>query len=128
MIEITEDQMGTLLRLAELDEGAAGRPPHDERSHALLRGLPEPVVDRYRVLFQAGRHPAVAAISGGVCSGCHVRLPTMLEQKAAHALGLFTCPHCRRLLYNGALLGSPAAPAKASRRTAAARGAERRRP
>ena len=127
MIEITEDQIGALLRLAELDEGPAGS-PGDERSHALLRGLPRPVADRYRVLYQAGRHPAVAAISGGICTGCHVRLPTMLEQKAAHALALFTCPHCRRLLDNGALLGSAAAEARPPRRKAAARGAERRRP
>jgi predicted nucleic acid-binding Zn-ribbon protein len=127
MIEVTEDQINALLRLAESAPEALGDSGHDGRGHALLRRLPQPLIERCRALFQAGRRPAVVMISRGICTGCHVRLPTMLEQKAAHALALFTGPHCRRLLYNGALLGSAAAVARPSRRTAAARGAERRR-
>lgn len=82
--------------------------------------LPAPLLDRYHWLVGAGRSPAVVPIERGVCSGCHVRLPTMLEHQAGCSLALYTCPHCRRMLYAPGLLdGEPQAPkAKSSRRAA----------
>jgi predicted nucleic acid-binding Zn-ribbon protein len=85
--------------------------------NAAAQTLPRPLLERYQWLIGAGRSPAVVPIEKGVCSGCHVRLPTMLEHRAACSLALYTCPYCRRLLYAPGLLGEdPRPPAKAPRR------------
>lgn len=105
-IEATVKQIRALLELAELDEGVdrltveACRGGHE----ALQRGAPRFLLERYHALINAGRTPAVVAIEGGACSGCHVRLPTMLEHQAGCLLALYTCPHCRRMLYSAKLL------------------------
>ena len=76
--------------------------------------LPRPLVERYQWLLGVGRSPAVVPLERGVCSGCHVRLPTMLEHRVTSSLALYTCPHCRRLLFAPGLLeASPVAPVKA---------------
>jgi hypothetical protein len=107
-IEATADEIRALLRLAELSEGA-GR-------EAAQRRVPRLLLERCRALVQAGRSPALVAVERGTCSGCHVRLPTMVEYKVVHSLGLYTCPHCRRMIYAPELLAAPAAEAKSSRR------------
>ena len=63
---------------------------------AAQRRVPRPLLERYRALVEAGRSPALVAVERGTCSGCHVRLPTMVEYKVAHSLGVYACPHCRR--------------------------------
>jgi hypothetical protein len=101
MIEATPGQIRVLLRLAERNEGAEGLTPGDDGHDPdeVPRGLPRLLLDRYRSLLEAGRSPAVVAIERGACSGCHVRLPTMMEYRARRAPALYTCPHCRRMLY-----------------------------
>jgi predicted nucleic acid-binding Zn-ribbon protein len=89
-IEVTVKQIRALVQLADRD---------DER------GLPRLLLERYHSLVNAGRTPAVVAIDRGTCSGCHIRLPTMLEHQAARSLALYACPHCRRLLYAPELVG-----------------------
>jgi hypothetical protein len=105
-IEATVKQIRALLDLAELNEGAdrltveAYRRGHE----ALQRGVPRLLLERYHSLINAGRTPAVVAIERGACSGCHVRLPTMLEHQARRSLALFTCPHCRRMVHASQLV------------------------
>lgn len=105
-IEATVKQIRTLLELAELNEGAdrltveAYRRGHE----ALQRGVPRLLLERYHSLISAGRTPALVTIERGACTGCHVRLPTMLEHQAGRLLALYTCPHCRRMLYAPRLL------------------------
>jgi predicted nucleic acid-binding Zn-ribbon protein len=104
--EASVKQIRGLLQLAELNQEAdkltleACRRGHE----AVQRGLPRIVLERYHALINAGRTPAVVAIEQGTCLGCHVRLPTMLEHRARRSPGLYTCPHCRRMLYASELL------------------------
>lgn len=111
-IEATAMQIRALLELTERNVGE-----HE---------IPRPLLERYHWLLAAGRSPAVVPMERGVCSGCHVRLPTMFEAQAGRSLALYTCPHCRRLLYAQELLGpdpeapparSPGAPKSARRRS-----------
>jgi len=90
------------------------------RKNTTAPSLPRPLLERYRWLVAAGRSPAIVPIERGICSGCHVRLPTMLEHQASYALALYTCPHCRRLLYAPGLVDEEPRPpaAKAPRREA----------
>ena len=127
-IEATVKQIRSLLELAELNEGADRLTAEAYRrgQEALQRGVPRHLLERYHSLIDAGRTPAVVAIEQGVCSGCHVRLPTMLEHQAGRSLALYTCPHCRRMLYAAELVRDDshaddgksrrAAPASAARR------------
>lgn len=112
-IEATADQIRALLRFAELNAQAEHPITGSRASH----GVPRLLLERYSTLRDRGRSPEVVAIDRGACSGCHVRLPTMLEYEAGRSLALYTCPHCRRLLYSSELLGieSGAAAPKAQR-------------
>ena len=100
-IEATAKQIRSLLQLAEFNEDADRPSPEAYRrgQEALQRGLPRQLLERYRWLIDAGRKPAVVAIEQGVCSGCHIRLHTMLDQQAGRSLAVYTCPHCRRMMY-----------------------------
>lgn len=53
-----------------------------------------------------GRCPAIAAIERASCSGCHLRLPTMVESQARRSPVVLTCPNCRRLVYAPELLAA----------------------
>jgi predicted nucleic acid-binding Zn-ribbon protein len=100
-IEATAKDIRTLLELAELDRGAdqAGSKARRQGREAVARRVPRPLLARYELLLEVGRNPVVVAIERGACSGCHVRLPTMVEYKARRAAAVHTCPHCRRMLY-----------------------------
>lgn len=113
-IEATVKQIRALLQLAELNEDRT-------------RDLPRILLERYHSLVRAGRTPAVVAIDRGACSGCHLRLPTMLESTVRHSLAVHTCPHCRRMLYAPELLpeASPAVDGKPPRGAAPASAARR---
>jgi len=104
-IEATVKEIRALLELAELDERAerlsleAYRRGRDEAQ----RHLPRPLLERYRSRFER-RRPVLVAIQRGTCSGCHVRLPTMIDYQARRAPAIHTCPHCQRMLYVPELL------------------------
>jgi predicted nucleic acid-binding Zn-ribbon protein len=104
-IEATVKQIRALLELAAFDDGADGLSVEARRGHeATPRGVPRLVLERYHSLVNTGRTPAVVAIERGTCSGCHIRLPTMLEYQAGRLVALYTCPHCRRMLYASQLV------------------------
>jgi uncharacterized protein len=123
-IEASTDDVRALLRLAELSErdGEASVAESDRRRENAQRRVPRALLERYHALVQAGRSPAVVAVERGTCSGCHVRLPTMVEYKVAHSLGPHTCPHCRRMIYAPGLLAAPADGARSSRADAVTAG------
>jgi predicted nucleic acid-binding Zn-ribbon protein len=105
-IEATVQDIRCLLDLAELDARAPDLSPDTVRlrREASRQHLRRALADRYQTLFEFGRRPAVVAIERGACSGCHVRLPTMVEYQARHAPAVHVCPHCRRMLYAPELL------------------------
>jgi len=125
-IEATAKQIRALLQLAELSAGGNGQSggAFSHGHEAIQRGLPRLLLEHYQSLFDAGRTPAVVAIERGTCSGCHIRLPTMVESQTRRFPALHTCPHCRRLLYVPELVrehrqpdGKTASPVSAGRRS-----------
>ena len=126
-IETTVQQIRALLQLAEIDAQMQelSSDTHRSRREASRRRVGAVLLDRYQKLLDNGRWPAIAAIERGGCSGCHVRLPTMVEHQARHAGVVHTCPHCRRLLYAAELVGDDAgaaAPLKTAVTSASAGG------
>lgn len=115
-IEVTLRDVRELLGLARLDAAAyaRGAAPRAAARDAIRRKLPERVVERYETLLSVGRLPVVAAIEGGCCSACHLRLPTMVLQQARRSPAMHTCPCCHRMLYAPELLAEPTAAVEAA--------------
>jgi predicted nucleic acid-binding Zn-ribbon protein len=105
-IEATVREIRALLQLAELDAHAQELPPetHQRRREESRRGVARALLERYQTLLEAGRCPVITAIERGTCSGCHLRLPTMVESQARRSPAVHTCPHCRRMVYAPELL------------------------
>ena len=105
-IEATKEDIRVLLELTDLDEKPEGA---TAATHARIRAavesrLSDDLLARYRRLAATGRYPAILAVEGGACSGCHVRLATMLAQLVRRSVGVYLCPGCHRMLYAPQLL------------------------
>lgn len=99
--EANVKEIRALLELAGVDQVVdppGGEARHQGREAAAGR-VPRRLLERYQVLLEVGRTPVVVAIERGTCSGCHLRLPSMVEHKARRSPAVHTCPHCRRMLY-----------------------------
>jgi predicted nucleic acid-binding Zn-ribbon protein len=105
-IETTVQEIRALLHLAELDGQAQELPPETYRSRreASRKRVARALLERYQALLDAGRCPVIATIERASCSGCHLRLPTMVASRARRSLAVHACPHCRRMLYAPELL------------------------
>lgn len=105
-IDATVQEIRALLQIAELDGQAEQLAPETYRTRreASRRRVARALLDRYQALLEAGRYPVVVAIERGNCSGCHVRLPTIVEYQARRSPAIHTCPHCRRMVYASELL------------------------
>jgi hypothetical protein len=108
-------EIAALVHLAELDEALLAREDErreavpeevaDER-HGLGARLSPEILEAYDRALRGGRRPAVVGLVASVCSGCHVRLHSTLEQKIRRRRGVASCPHCLRLVYDPAWLAS----------------------
>lgn len=127
-IDATVQEIRALLQIAELDGQAEELAPETYRSRreASRRRVTRALLDRYQSLLEAGRYPVVVAIERGNCSGCHVRLPTLVEYQARRSPAIHTCPHCRRMVYASELL-SKESDTSASEKTAQRSGQSSRR-
>jgi predicted nucleic acid-binding Zn-ribbon protein len=99
-IDTTIEDITALIKLAEADAGA----DHRQDRVDLTTCVPPQILSIYLRLSNTGRKPAIAAIVGGSCAGCHIRLPTMLAQSARRSPALHRCPQCMRMLYAPELL------------------------
>lgn len=108
-------EIAALVHLAELDAALLAREDGrreavyeevaDER-HGLGARLSPDILEAYDRALRTGRRPAVVRLVACVCSGCHVRLHSTLEQKIRRRRGVAPCPHCLRLVYDPEWLAS----------------------
>ena len=105
-IEATRQDILVLLELTELDESAEPVVPAAQARarDAAERRLPDDLLTRYRWLTAAGRYPVMVAVEQEACSGCHVRLATMIADRLKRSIGIYACPRCHRMLYAPELL------------------------
>ena len=110
-IEATREDILTLLELTEIDARAepVAAPAQARARDAAERRLPGDLLTRYRWLRAVGRYPTMVAVEQETCSGCHVRLATMIVDGLKRSIGIYACPRCRRMLYAPALLSKGAA-------------------
>lgn len=114
----TAAEIAALVHLAELDATLLARPNERRKPartevadgrHALGAKLSPDVLEAYERAMRGGRQPAVVRLVASVCSGCHVRLHSTLEQKIRRRRGVAACPHCLRLVYDPEWLDTSAA-------------------
>ena len=110
-IEATKEDIRLLLELTGLDGDPEGVAPaaHERARAAAESRLPDDLLIRYRWLTAIGRYPVMVAVEREACSGCHVRLATMLASLVKRSIGVYLCPGCRRMLYAPELLSEPKA-------------------
>jgi len=120
-IETTVRDIRALIQLAELDAHAQELPAETYQSlrEASRRRVARALLEPYQARLDGGQRPAIVAIERASCSGCHLRLPTMVEAQARRSPAVHSCPHCRRMVYAPELLA-----AKDSREAAPHRVAE----
>ena len=80
-------------KLAEELAGLESR--QQDRSAHVEPGL----LARYTKLKAARKDQALAAIKGGMCSGCRLQIPPQLIAEVKRSQDLHTCPYCHRMLY-----------------------------
>jgi len=99
-IEANARQIRALLALAAVDRASEEGSTADAPGRmAAACAVPQNLLDRYELLLSVGRTPVVVPIARGTCSGCHVRLPTMVDCMARSVPAIHTCPNCKRMLY-----------------------------
>ena len=75
--------------LAELEAQQRDRAAHVEKS----------LLARYTKLKAARKDQPLAAIKGGICSGCRLQIPPQLIAEVKRSQDLHTCHYCHRMLY-----------------------------
>ena len=69
-------------------------------------GINDPVVlNRYDRLLKTKGDNLIVGVAGGVCGGCHMKLPTQSVVSAKGQSELVACPSCSRILYFTADMG-----------------------
>jgi predicted nucleic acid-binding Zn-ribbon protein len=94
--------IAALVQLAETDlgQGSAQRQERPAARQALVTRLSHELREGYERALLTGRQPPVVPLLRSACSGCHVRLPTTLEQRIRLVRGVAACPRCLRLVYD----------------------------
>ena len=61
----------------------------------------EPLLGRYRRILQSKKKHPVAALVGGTCSGCHMKVTaqTVAIARSNQEQNIAACESCGRLLY-----------------------------
>ena len=69
-----------------------------ERARA-TPAVPAPMLAKYEQLLRQRRGIAVAAMTGDICSACHVRLRPHVTQQVRRNEDVVQCESCQRILY-----------------------------
>lgn len=78
---------------------------------SLRANMPLGVLSHHDRLRSRGRQ-SLAEIRHGVCSGCHMTLPTGLQAEVQRETTLLRCATCGRFIFTAAVSDEPPLPAK----------------
>lgn len=83
---------------AELAEIASGLAGSVKEREAIAATIDEEILELYGDLRAQKKGVGVAALTDGVCQGCHEKLSAMELDKLKKASGVKRCDYCRRIL------------------------------
>jgi hypothetical protein len=98
---------------AEFEETVRECAQLEREREPVLREVNADLLTRYtRIRTSKKGGPAVVALAGEVCSGCHMHVPPQVVNEILAGQKLHACSHCGRLLYDrGNFENAPADPA-----------------
>lgn len=70
-----------------------------ERRQQTVAALDAKLYEQYQKVAAQHGGRVVAQLQDGVCSGCHLKVPPQLISEIRLQSQLFTCPHCRLMLF-----------------------------
>jgi len=70
-----------------------------EQRQETVRILEAPLYAQYQKVYGQHGGRVVAQLQGGVCTGCHLKIPPQLISEIRAQTQVFTCPHCRLMLF-----------------------------
>jgi predicted nucleic acid-binding Zn-ribbon protein len=70
-----------------------------ERARRMSSEIPPEALATYNRLLSARSGVAMAELSGRICQGCYMEMPTNLCVRVARGTELVQCPSCDRILY-----------------------------
>jgi predicted nucleic acid-binding Zn-ribbon protein len=93
--ELGENEGAVASKLRELETAAAAK--YGVRD-ALVKNVQSTLYRRYEMIRKK-RGSAIAHITGGICSGCHMRISPMAFQQLMRGDEFQQCPSCSRIIY-----------------------------
>jgi predicted nucleic acid-binding Zn-ribbon protein len=100
-LETLEDQL--LVLMETTDQQRQAYRVHEQQEHVAQQALVEQRHQIQQEQYQkvAAQHGgrSVAQLQDGVCSGCHLKVPPQIVSEIREQTQLFTCPHCRLMLF-----------------------------
>jgi len=70
-----------------------------ERRQQTVAALDAKLYEQYQKVAAQHGGRVVAQLQEGVCSGCHLKVPPQMISEIRLQTQLFTCPHCRLMLF-----------------------------
>jgi predicted nucleic acid-binding Zn-ribbon protein len=93
--QLGQNEGAVASKLRELETAAAGK--YGQRD-ALVKGVQPTLYRRYEMIRKK-RGSAIAHITEGICSGCHMRISPMAFQQLMRGDEFQQCPSCNRIIY-----------------------------
>ncbi len=71
----------------------------EEREQEISPGLDPDVLFKFERIIRSKHGLGIVAIKGGVCSGCHMILPSQFANMVREGEDIVFCPYCSRILF-----------------------------
>ncbi len=71
----------------------------EDRHREIAIRVDPPLLHRYNQIKAGRKDQPLAAVRGGICSGCRLQIPPQLIAEVKRSEDLHVCPYCRRMLY-----------------------------
>ena len=71
----------------------------DQQRNTIEASADRSLLDRYNKLKNTRKDLALAAIRGGICSGCRLQIEPQLVAEVKRSEKLLSCSYCQRILY-----------------------------
>jgi len=94
--ELTEKRSGVEQEIASKNADHAGLV---EREKEITPGLDQDVLFKFERIIRSKLGLGIVAIKGGVCTGCHMILPSQFANLVRTGEDIIFCPYCSRILF-----------------------------
>ncbi|MGH7817159.1 MAG: zinc ribbon domain-containing protein [Candidatus Binatia bacterium] len=84
------------LQIAGIDQAVSAA---SRRRQSIVAQVKGDLISRYELIFLRRGGTAVVEVTGGICQGCYMNIPTQLSNEIIRSEKVHLCPSCQRILY-----------------------------